>query len=339
RTPRDGCHPATASLEATYVGTNEAGVRSAVSRAVREELSDSGNGFEYGVEFVGTADGGRGARTIPRGGGNLFDRLVGQWQEALPEPTEDSAMTPVGISMAAGLGAAFVAACYVAFVRSDRGRKARRDRRTRREKRLAKRAPLGDGDGEVRTHTGAGSDSEGDGDGPHGTGYCYDLGDVSVVDESAADCGDYDHGLEVAGRSDIERDDSADAGTSCGRTRKASNRSGQRDGGGTASPPLSPGSGSSEGGRRVLAELGAATGPGSDEEADGGGAPSYGPPDEEPRVGGGGGEGPVPPDRGGGLLRGLFSRSAGSGTGGEDPPAPVVDVSPDAPLSPSSLPP
>ncbi|EJK47230.1 hypothetical protein THAOC_34067, partial [Thalassiosira oceanica] len=35
-TPRDGCHPATTLLEMTYIGTNEAGVRSTVSRAMRE---------------------------------------------------------------------------------------------------------------------------------------------------------------------------------------------------------------------------------------------------------------------------------------------------------------
>ena len=314
RVPREGCYPVQAAVEATYVGTNESGVRSAVSRAVQQEVADSGNGFEFEVVFVGATDETSGSTHHTPAEPNIFTKLMNDIQEALPDNSQDRSPTPVGLAMMAGLGCAFLAVCYVVFVKSDRGQKAKRNRRTRKEKRMAKRTPLKDGDGEVRAHAGAGSDADKE-------DYCYDLKDVSydycadledvaVVNEGVADSGDYDHGLELSLHPAVERKDSVDAGTSCGRTRRVSNRSPAPGGGG---------SGTSDEDRQYLADFGLVAGVGWDDEEEG-----EGPPGLDAASDSSGSDSGATPDgqsRRGGVLRTLFSRSRATAP----PSVPVED--------------
>lgn len=181
--PRNtGCYVVHGELDATYVGFNEAGVKSSVSRAVREEMVDNGfeydNDFEYEVEYLGAggaaaSDGGARSANTPSSL-NMGDVL-----DALPPSDGRHGITPYGIGILAALGSAFLVICYVIFVKADVPSNVKDRIDERNVRKVSKRKALGEDDNEQRY-------AQDD--------YCYDLGSVVAIDRGKDDGED---GFEV----------------------------------------------------------------------------------------------------------------------------------------------
>lgn len=206
------CFVVSGALDCTYVGYNEPGVRSSISRAVKEEMSDNGDGGasdgnEYSVQYMGTeyaaTDGGTRTSETPSAIGNLLN----MWQEAMPD-THGSQLTPYGISILAALGSAFLVVCYIVFIKSDAKEKVRDELDKRKEKKSSKKKALCDEDSENRHED---------------QSYCYDLESVAIEGASNHDC-DMDSGVEIVSSRSFGSAKVAAATVGSGKTKKMSNR-------------------------------------------------------------------------------------------------------------------
>mmetsp|Transcript_21709 Transcript_21709/g.52466 ORF Transcript_21709/g.52466 Transcript_21709/m.52466 type:complete len:596 (-) Transcript_21709:332-2119(-) len=153
--PRNSnCHVVHGELDVTYVGYNEAGVESSISRAVKEEMGNNGEDFsdndgrDYNIQYIESlndgTDGGAQSATTPSALNSILDTLA----EVTPSSGDGFSPTPYGMSILAALGTAFLAAMYVLFVKADAPSQVKNTMDVRREKRSAKRKALGEKDDE-----------------------------------------------------------------------------------------------------------------------------------------------------------------------------------------------
>ena len=199
--PRNkGCYVVQGEFEATYVGYNEAGVKSSISRAVKEEMvhgsgsssSQASSGpegeYEYNLQFLGTQD--EEVGHTQTADSSIFSKLIGQWKEVLPETTEQKP-TPYGMAILGVLGATFLVLCYVVFVKSDGAEKVKDQiMKDRKEKRGAKKRALGEMSNQHHHSLENSSD------------YCYDLESVAIIDDDhhgTSSNGTYGGGEESTG--------------------------------------------------------------------------------------------------------------------------------------------
>lgn len=148
------CHVVHGELDVTYVGYNEAGVESSISRAVKEEMVSNGDGSsdddgrEYSIQYLGSlndgTDGGAQSATTP----SALNSIMNTLGEVVPSSGDGFSPTPYGMSILAALGAAFLALVYVLFVKSDAPSQVKNTMDVRKEKKSAKRKALGEKDDE-----------------------------------------------------------------------------------------------------------------------------------------------------------------------------------------------
>jgi hypothetical protein len=133
----ENCHVIYGGLEATYIGNNEAGVKSSISRVIKEEVVDES---EYEMEYIQADDESYGyvspdSKTIPI--------TVSSAQAITPESLiKSSRITKYGMGILAALGSAFMVLCFVAFVKGG----SKKKKNARRELKNAKRNAFGEGE-------------------------------------------------------------------------------------------------------------------------------------------------------------------------------------------------
>jgi len=165
----DGCHVVRGEYDATYVGFNEAGVKSAISRAVKEEMDEGGDDDDdsnkeglYRLSFLGLESEMTRSSEPNIAALNVLDYAA----ELVPE--NNTRFTNYGIGILAALGAAFMMLCYVIFVRDEKTSSKVKDKMVdRKERKKEKQTALGERDDERET--------------PVDQSYCYDLGSVAIV--------------------------------------------------------------------------------------------------------------------------------------------------------------
>lgn len=174
---KEQCYIVHGELDATYVGSNEAGVKSSLSRVVKEELDGDSN---YEIKYLGSQyqSDVNGANKPP-----AIDGVVANQQETTRESTSGGIfLSPIGIGILAVLGSTFFIACYVLFIKSDGAEKVKKAMEKREEKRMTKMAKMNalcEEDDEKRT-----DDQD----------YCYDLQSIAMDCDFDMDCED---GVEV----------------------------------------------------------------------------------------------------------------------------------------------
>jgi hypothetical protein len=128
--PSDDCYVVNGHLEATYVGTNEASVKSAVSRLVKNEMESSASGGsssstelgstdtapQYEMKYLGPHNGGE---TVQKQAPSTPSAIIqlGDITDALPDVSEFNP-TPMGIGILAVLAATFAMAMYALFIKN-----------------------------------------------------------------------------------------------------------------------------------------------------------------------------------------------------------------------------
>lgn len=199
----DGCHVIWGEYDATYVGFNEPGVKSSVSRAIKVEMDEGrgDSGDDYQLSFLGL----QGELTRSPEPGISRINVV----DYMEEMVEKSIFTSYGIGFIVALGSAFLMVMYIFFVKSDATDKVKDRIDERKEKKKDKKTALGERDKERET--------------PEDQSYCYDLESVAIVEEGHLD---YEsEGVEV--RSNHSGSLAASvASPDSGRTRKMSNMTG-----------------------------------------------------------------------------------------------------------------
>eukprot|EP00571_Detonula_confervacea_P017358 CAMPEP_0172300262 /NCGR_PEP_ID=MMETSP1058-20130122/2384_1 /TAXON_ID=83371 /ORGANISM="Detonula confervacea, Strain CCMP 353" /LENGTH=609 /DNA_ID=CAMNT_0013009989 /DNA_START=304 /DNA_END=2133 /DNA_ORIENTATION=- len=191
----DNCYVVRGALDATYVGFNEAGVKSSISRAIRNTTvdNDSDNNEIYDIQYLGSAT----TQFTPSSLNNL-----GRWAEVLPASSGDSRLTPYGIGIMAALGSAFLMICYVLFIKNDGAGNLKDTMDERKEKKDGKKKALGEDDDEKQTDD---------------QSYCYDLESVAI------DCYGED-GFEVQSTQSSSSNCSNARSRDSGKTKRMSNR-------------------------------------------------------------------------------------------------------------------
>ncbi|KAL9186982.1 hypothetical protein ACHAXT_010702 [Thalassiosira profunda] len=215
---QNGCHVVRSALDVTYVGTNEPGVVSSVSRAIQAQMAeaiDGGDGRSYDLQFVETE---YHAMPLSTTDSSIFGKVMDNIAEVIPQTNNDGGaqgLTTVGVAIAGTLGATFLILCYVVFVKSDAKDKVKGELDKRKEKKRAKKNALGDEDKQRQS-----DDLE----------YCYDLESVAIdanedeegweVQSTVDDDLAVGAGGVVVGASDFSKDDSRDSE----ETKKISNK-------------------------------------------------------------------------------------------------------------------
>ena len=206
------CYVVRGEYEATYVGFNEAGVKSSISRAVKEEMIEQGSGVgngsssssshhdhdhdEYELNFIGSQNEHVTTADTPSSI-SVMDILA----EAVPS-SDGHGPTPYGMGILAAFGAAFMVLVYIVFVKSDAPENLKDKMEERKQKKADKKRALGETDDEKQ------QDDQ---------SYCYDLESVAVYGNSD---NEGEAGVEVtSSRSGSSRDNSRDSG----KTKKMSN--------------------------------------------------------------------------------------------------------------------
>ena len=147
---QNGCHVVRSALDVTYVGTNEPGVVSSVSRAIQAQMAeaiDGGYGRSYDLQFVETE---YHAMPLSTTDSSIFGKVMGNIAEVIPQTNNDGGaqeLTTVGMAVAGTLGVTFLILCYVVFIKSDAKDKVKGELDKRKEKKQAKKNALGDEDG------------------------------------------------------------------------------------------------------------------------------------------------------------------------------------------------
>ena len=206
------CYIVHGELDATYVGYNEAGVTSSISRAVKQQMMmvppDSGNSSSennnndnsssddptYTIQYLAqddTQEGGSRLANTP----SVFANLINGYKESLPEISDDLQLSPYGVGILGSLGVAFLMVCYVLFIKSDNNDREK----TKKELKKSKKKALCEYDDSSN-----GQQSEGE------QSYCYDLESVAI---------DYnnDNGNNVNGDDNAYREDGVEVRSLGGR--------------------------------------------------------------------------------------------------------------------------
>lgn len=203
---KEQCYIVHGELDATYVGSNEAGVKSSLSWVVKEELDGDSN---YEIKYLGSQyqSDVNGTSRPP-----AIDGVVANQQETTQESTNGGlVLSPIGIGILAVLGSTFFIACYVLFIKSDGAEKVKKAMKQRKEKRMTKMAKMNalcEEDDEKRT-----DDQD----------YCYDLQSIAIDCDFGMDCED---GMEVHTMRSAARDvlHEAESTHESEKTKKISNR-------------------------------------------------------------------------------------------------------------------
>jgi hypothetical protein len=156
---REDCYIICGELDATYVGPNEASVKSSLSRVVEEEFA---GGFKYEIKYLGSQYPLDDNRTSSDP--SAVDGVVANRKNTTPN-SGGLFLSPLGIGIIAVLGSAFFIACYVLFIKSDGSGKVKKTMEQRKEKKLTKKNALCEEDDEKRM-----DDQD----------YCYDLQSITV---------------------------------------------------------------------------------------------------------------------------------------------------------------
>ena len=138
----DQCYIAHGELDATYVGFNEAGVKSSISRAVEKKLVDDSR---YEIHYLGSqyqSDEGTASGPSAINGASVKMQEAASGEGFLP--------SPLGIGILAILGSTFLVVCYVLFIKSNGVAKVKNTVEQRKEKRDSKRNALCEEDDEKR---------------------------------------------------------------------------------------------------------------------------------------------------------------------------------------------
>ena len=158
---REDCYIICGELDATYVGPNEASVKSSLSRVVEEEFA---GGFMYEIKYLGSqypSDDNRTSSSPSPVAGVVANR-----KNTMPNSASGGLLlSPLGIGIIAVLGSTFIVACIVLFITSDGSGKVKKTLEQRKEKKLTKKNALCEEDDEKPM-----DDQD----------YCYDLQSITV---------------------------------------------------------------------------------------------------------------------------------------------------------------
>ncbi|KAL3800042.1 hypothetical protein ACHAW5_003690 [Stephanodiscus triporus] len=164
----ENCHLIYGELDATYVGNNEAGVKSSISRVIKDVVVDQ---VKYDIQYKEVDDESYGYKSPDIS--NEIPVIVSSAQEATPESIiKSSRLTPYGLGILVALSSTFIVLCFVFFIKDGGSKKRKNAKRenkyAKREMNNAKRKALGEGDDSKQ------SDEH---------SYCYDLENVEIDHE------------------------------------------------------------------------------------------------------------------------------------------------------------
>jgi len=211
----DGCHVIRGEYDATYVGFNEAGVKSSISRAVKEEMDEGDGDYNnsneedlYRLSFLGLQSEMTRSSEPNIAALNVLDYAA----ELVPE--NNTRFTDYGIGILAALGAAFMMLCYVIFVKDEKTSSKVKDKMDdRKERKKEKQTALGERDDERET--------------PVDQSYCYDLESVAIVGGGGSNIDDgYDgyDGSEAGVEVQSTHSSMSDKSKVSGKTQRMSNK-------------------------------------------------------------------------------------------------------------------
>ena len=119
--PTKGCHLIHGKMNATYVGTDEYGVKSTVSRLIKDEMMSSATAQSslpkgtnernnaYSLRYIGP-----GNNDTPQQAPATPSAIISM-EDIAEYISDDITLTPIGIGIMAALSAAFIIMCYTAF--------------------------------------------------------------------------------------------------------------------------------------------------------------------------------------------------------------------------------
>lgn len=116
------CFVVKGALDVSYIGYNEAGVKSAISRIIKTEVV---NQAEYGIEYIYVNDDvlSHGYTTPDT---DMIPTIVSSLQESDPAISNDeSGITIYGAGILVALGLAFIGVVYVAFIKGNKQRRTK----------------------------------------------------------------------------------------------------------------------------------------------------------------------------------------------------------------------
>ena len=138
--PNENCYVVYGGLEATYVGNNEAGVTSSISRVIKEEVVQQS---DYDIQYKPVDDETYGY--VSPDTSNKIPVVVSSAQDAEPESIiESSRITPYGKIILVALGSAFIVLCFILFTKGIGSKKTKKN--TKRETKNANNKSLGGDD-------------------------------------------------------------------------------------------------------------------------------------------------------------------------------------------------
>jgi hypothetical protein len=117
------CFVVKGALDASYLGHNEAGVTSSISRLIKTEVV---NQAEYDIEYIDANDDESYGYTTPNTA-DLIPTIVSSLQESDPAMSNDESggITIYGAGILVALGLAFIGVVYVAFIKGNKQRRTK----------------------------------------------------------------------------------------------------------------------------------------------------------------------------------------------------------------------
>ena len=117
------CFVVKGALDASYIGHNEAGVTSSISRLIKTEVV---NQAEYDIEYIDVNNDESYGYTTPNTA-DLIPTIVSSLQETDPAMSNDESggITIYGAGILVALGLAFIGVVYVAFIKGNKQRRTK----------------------------------------------------------------------------------------------------------------------------------------------------------------------------------------------------------------------
>ena len=117
------CFVVKGALDASYIGHNEAGVTSSISRLIKTEVV---NQAEYDIEYIDANNDESYGYTTPNTA-DLIPTIVSSLQETDPAMSNDESggITNYGAGILVALGLAFIGVVYVAFIKGNKQRRTK----------------------------------------------------------------------------------------------------------------------------------------------------------------------------------------------------------------------
>ena len=135
----ENCYVVYGGLEATYVGNNEAGVKSSISRVIKDEVVQQS---DYVIQYKPVDDETYGY--VSPDTSDTIPVVISSAQETEPESIiESSRITPYGMIILVALGSAFIVLCFVIFIK---GIGSKKNKNTKKERKYADCKSLGKDD-------------------------------------------------------------------------------------------------------------------------------------------------------------------------------------------------